>query len=290
MPRPDSSIDAPVVLQRPVRRLGPVLGLAVLLLLAGAVGFFVLREWFGRDHVYGLARLFDVDREQSIPTWYATLSLALAAALLGVHAAVSRRTRDGLGAYWLVLAVGFALMSIDEVATIHERLGGSLGDRMVSSKEGAFYFYWVAPALVLVAVVGLAFIHFLWCLPSATRWRLVGAGALFVGGAVGMEMVNGNTAWQEGRTTAFQLGSLVEEALEMSAIALFVHALALHLVQRVGSLSVQLTASQGAAAATARAADRWVDRPVHREPVAATVTSSTATGGSPARTPRDRHS
>ncbi|MGA1199095.1 MAG: hypothetical protein ACO36I_21595, partial [Candidatus Latescibacterota bacterium] len=59
-----------------------------------------------------------------------------------------------------------------------------------------------------------------------TRWLFVISGAIFVGGAVGVEM---STDWYEDadllNTLAYNLWTAVEEGMEMGSIVLFIHAL-----------------------------------------------------------------
>lgn len=74
---------------------------------------------------------FDLDLEANVPTWFSGVQLALVAAVLAAcwieeaSRPVERRTASrGFG--WLLLAIGFGLLSMDEVAQVHEVLGWHL--------------------------------------------------------------------------------------------------------------------------------------------------------------------
>jgi hypothetical protein len=95
--------------------------------------------------------------------------------------------------HFLVLAVGFVLLSIDEMASIHETLLGRLGEFLAGD---VFYFTWLGTALVVVALAGLAYLRFLLALPRRFQGLFAASGALFLAGAVGAEMVGSEIARQ----------------------------------------------------------------------------------------------
>ena len=157
--------------------------------------------------------------EHNVPTWFASsllLVCALAAGAIARGAAVRRRH------WWAVTAV-FAYASLDEATELHEHLGGRL------DTGGVLYFDWVIPAVVILAVLAAAFWPFVRALPAVTRRRLVIAGALYLGGAVGMELPLG---WWVERAGSDSLGygliDWVEETLELVGASLALVALACH--------------------------------------------------------------
>src|SRR5690606_22798982 len=80
----------------------------------------------GHDYLLGLVPLFDVSSDSSIPTWYASATLFACALLLGAVAAHERGRGHPFVAHWAGLALIFALLSVDEVARIHETIGDTL--------------------------------------------------------------------------------------------------------------------------------------------------------------------
>lgn len=71
----------------------------------------------------------DLDRESNLPTWYSSMQLFLVAVLLAIFA--SRRFSRREVASWFLPALPliFALLSLDEIAQLHEKLG-SRSDRL----------------------------------------------------------------------------------------------------------------------------------------------------------------
>ena len=114
-------------------------------------------------------------------------------------------------------------MSIDEAVELHEHLGGNL------DAGGILYFDWVIPAAVIVTALVIAFVPFIRALPRATRTRLIIAGAIYVGGALVMELPLGWWTEQHG-TDGFGYAIIdwVEETLEMVGATLALAALLAH--------------------------------------------------------------
>ena len=98
----------------------------------------------------GVVRIFDLAQEGSMPTWYSSAQLLLATALLAVIASRKWAIRDQHRLAWLGLTIGFAFLSLDETASLHEEWGLLL--RGVVRREGIFYFRWTIIALALMPV------------------------------------------------------------------------------------------------------------------------------------------
>jgi hypothetical protein len=115
-----------------------------------------------------------------------------------------------------VLVIVFAYMSLDEAVEIHEHLGGWI------ETGGLLYFDWVIPAAVLVLAVGIAYLRFLAHLDPQTRRRFVVAGALYVGGALLMELPLGWWTEQHGDDNlGYALMDWIEETLELAGASYF---------------------------------------------------------------------
>ena len=69
-----------------------------------------------------LRQLFDVDEEDSVPTWYSASALLLASVLLFLMSQRKRADRDPWVRYWYGLSLAFAALSLDEIAGFHETL------------------------------------------------------------------------------------------------------------------------------------------------------------------------
>lgn len=169
--------------------------------------------------------LFDVDHEDSLPTWFQGLQLAFAGLL---SLAWGRTDPRPLRWGWLVVGILFLAMSLDEVISLHERLIAPLRD-MLAIDSGPLFFAWVIPGLLFALAFALTMIPFLRRLPRATAVRLIVAGAVFVAGAAGMEMIGGTVAGSIGQhNLTYRLVVITEETLEMVGTFLAIRALLLH--------------------------------------------------------------
>lgn len=164
----------------------------------------------------GIVPLFSMSYEGNVPTFYSAVILSLAAALLSFSALAAKKSGEKFVPHWWILALGFVYIAIDEVFSIHEMAGGFF------KLSGVLYFSWVIPAAVVVLLVGLSYVRFLQHLPRQTALRFLIAGALYVGGAVLMELPLGYWTEKHGsHNLMYGLIDAVEESLEMLAINLF---------------------------------------------------------------------
>ncbi|HWK64502.1 MAG TPA: hypothetical protein VNS34_06155 [Rhizobiaceae bacterium] len=168
--------------------------------------------------------LLDIDVEQSAFTWISVLAFFFAAQLLFQlgQAAIARNSRFKW--HWLFLAGLFLLLSFDEFSGVHEKISAGLASQF--DNTGLFYFAWAAPA-GLLALLGLAaFIPFIRSFPPRLAVLLMLSAAIFLFGAVGMEMVGGAIAEARGLDTlSYRLATTVEEGAELSGVLLFVYVL-----------------------------------------------------------------
>lgn len=173
-------------------------------------------------------RPISLDSEHCLGAWYES-SLMLAAAVLLFVIGTGERRRHDRRHHWLALALVFVALSIDESVSLHEvliePLRGALGT------GGFLYFAWVLPGSLVVLVCGLAFVPFLLSLPRPLAARIAAGGALFVGGALGMELVGGYLVATQGwRSTGYIAAAIVEEGLELIGLTVFFNALVDHLL------------------------------------------------------------
>jgi hypothetical protein len=192
----------------------------------------------------GFIRLVEANNEKSLPNWVSILQLAAAAALLAACAAGEARRggRDVL--CWRALAAGFAVMSLDELVGVHESAGRLL--RLALGFDGFLRFAWVIPALALVATLAVCFSGFLRRLDAKRRNQFLIAGAVYLGGAVGLEMVGGKVHDAFGEASgAYALCYHAEELLELLGTALFISALIEHLEGLYGREGLAVRFSRG---------------------------------------------
>ncbi len=210
------------VLQRMLAVVAVLIGLGVI-----AYASIILREYSAR----GFLNRFTMGSDSSVPTFFSSLALATAAVLLVVIGRSETQSRARRS--WYLLAAIFLAMAIDEVARFHEWLG----DATDVGGDGFFYYTWMYFGIALVVGIGAVFLPFVLRQPRRLRNLIIVSAALFVGGALLMEMVNANlessvdaeTAerWAEFGTDSFRyaMQTTVEELFEMVGVVVFVYAL-----------------------------------------------------------------
>lgn len=210
------------------RKVALVLGcIAVLLAVQSIYAEYVLATILGLDTNSAPARVLDVfsvNREESIPTWYATINLFLAAALLAWIAVVKRIQREPFARYWAGLAAIFLYLSIDEGAAIHESTSGPL--QRAFDSTGFLEFGWLILGVPLVLLFAALYFRFWLKLPRDTRLLFLAAAALYVGGGVVIESVSANQyALDGGSSLAYLTIATFEELFEMLGVVVLIYAL-----------------------------------------------------------------
>ena len=167
---------------------------------------------------------FDAGGEQTVAAWLSSMLMLLCALILFYLATVKRQLGHAYAMHWLGLSVIFLGLSMDEAVGFHEM--AIMPVRELLGTSGAFLYAWVIPALALVAGVGIAYLGFLWHLEPAFRLRLILAGGLFVGGAVGFEMLEGvlELFYQQHRLV-HEAAIHLEDTFEFAGVLLFLHSL-----------------------------------------------------------------
>jgi len=198
---------------------------AALLVLANLVALFATWSTGRMPQDVKLAYLFYLDGERNVPTAFAVFLLLSSAALLWLVTALERQ-RGAPVLHWALLALGFLAMAFDEGWSFHERLNAPVREALGNRDLGIFYYGWVAPALVLVAILGAFFLRFLWRLPARTRWQFLIAGAIYIGGAVGIELIEGRFDEVHGDQNLISgLTATVQESMELGGVIVFIWAL-----------------------------------------------------------------
>lgn len=167
--------------------------LAAVVLIVGHFGAGVALYVDAFEPVAFLPRL-NLDVEYSIGTWLGTVYLFVIAALAGVLARVSAVRGDRVR--WSILSLMVLAVSIDEVTRLHERAGEVIRDSLDTS--GFLYFAWVIPAAVVVLVMAAAYLRFLYQLASPAGTLLICGAAIYVSGALGLELLGGQEASEGG--------------------------------------------------------------------------------------------
>ena len=239
--------------------------------LASLAARFALYMW-GEEKFLQPLRILDVGEERSIPTWFNSILLLLCSILLAVVTVAKKQRNDQYSSHWGVLSIILLLLSLDEVASLHEATGQQL-ERLLDSftgfkPSGAISFFWVVPGAIFVFIVLLAYLRFLAHLPQTTRRLFLFAGALFVLGALGIEMLTAQVVSSSGGISnwiASSFGGMVdrgsasaiptilkglqtsiEEMFEMLGLTAFVYALLAYIRSYVEDINVRVRIDKSA--------------------------------------------
>lgn len=204
----------------------------ILFLLCANILGLVSVHYFNHDTVFGLIDLFDFDTEKNIPTIYSSIALLFSSILLLFIALTSKRLKSSY-IPWFGLSLIFLFLSIDETFLIHERFVDPLRDNFGAS--GIFHYAWVIPYGIALIIFLIAYTKFLFSLPRDTMILFIVSGAIFVSGAIGMEMIEGSYAILYGKETIlYAVMYTIEEFLEMFGIVLFIYTLLSYIVNQFG--------------------------------------------------------
>jgi hypothetical protein len=170
-----------------------------------------------------LVDYFSLTEEKNFPTWWSSFLLATCSIVLGTIAATKSRRPGDYKAHWIGLTAIFCYLSIDEFVEIHEWLSALPG---LGKLHGFLYYGWVLPAVFVVAAFALSYLRFLFHLPMSTRVKVALAGVLYVGGALGLELILGVWTERHGEFNfAWAMIGVVEESMEIIGSSLFLYAL-----------------------------------------------------------------
>lgn len=185
-------------------------------------------------------RRISLDTENSLPTWFSSILIFFNAAALALIAICAKAKNERDTIYWIVLAWVFLFLSADEVASLHERTSEPFRDALDAS--GAFFFAWVIPYGVGVLALALLYARFLLRLPRVTLVSFCAAGLIYLGGAIGMDMLGGVIAENHDADHGVYVVSMViEETFEITGLSLFFFALRRHLAVNYGLHALSVT-------------------------------------------------
>jgi hypothetical protein len=183
-----------------------------------------------------LLALFNLDSEANAPTWFSSLLLLGCSALLWAIGRGRRQQALGGAARWTGLALVFTLLSLDEMAGIHEMLLNTLRD--VGGPAV------LVAGITLLAGLGLVllFASILRDLPGRVRvGLLLGVGVYVLGAAVLEAADQRFSASTPDAPLAYALLTTVEEVLEMVGLVMLLHTLMGYAEDALGAVNLSVT-------------------------------------------------
>ena len=218
----------------------PILPKRITHLLLFIVFGLALASNIGR--LTGHERIFLLNAEANIPTWYQSTALLSSAILLAFISWVKRENNDNAWRNWLFLAFIFLFLAVDEAASIHEGLN-ELSEILGTS--GFLRYAWIIPVGISLIILTAFYWRFLFSLPNRTRNLFFVAGAVFIGGALGLEAVGGflSERYADGSLPHI-IVTTVEETAEMLGIVTFIYALLDYLRTEIGTADIHIQFKQ----------------------------------------------
>ena len=202
----------------------------LLLLIIGVLTYLnvlALLFWFLYDDPFHtFYKYFNVGRERNIPTLYSVIALTVAATLLATNARHSWEKCDGQHRYWAGLGLIFLFLAFDEGTKIHEKTSNVIEQWI--TPQGYLYWLWVIPYGSAVLVLAAVYLRFMIRLSRTTRYYFILAALLFLGGAIGVDMLQAREAYlniDSDYTILYCVLYSLEEFLEMIGVAVFIYAL-----------------------------------------------------------------
>lgn len=214
----------------------------------------IVFTWPGPDY-WGvdLWRLFHVDREANLPTWFSALQLALLALVCAVIWMIERDAEDTVANtnIWAAFAAGAVFLSADEAASIHERLGHGFATLVDASEPGSvvhalgYYesYYWALLYAPIAIPLSAFVVRHAWRALWTLRWRVSAAVAVFLTGAIVLDFIEGRFGTANHTGIPYTVGSfsglldifLLEELMEMVGVTIVLHAFAVHGCERLAA-------------------------------------------------------
>jgi hypothetical protein len=208
------------------------LSLSLIIIAALNLSVIVLHyNGFLQDGIgLSLHNLFYVDRESNLPSFFNTVLLLIAAALLFVTFLLHKHCRNSVIKYhWLLLSLIFLFLSVDESISIHESLTQILPHFGIGG-NGYLKFAWVIPYSAATLLICLFFIRLLKSLQKPVRLGFILSGIVYITGAVVFEMIGAGIAENKGlKNISYALATSCEEILEMAGLITFLYFILKHI-------------------------------------------------------------
>jgi hypothetical protein len=217
--------------------------LILVILLLATINFgFKLTEnlHFAYPYRDKLVHLFYVDAERNIPALFSVMELLADSFVLLIIAHFKKVFGHRYLGHWIGLSLIFFFLAMDEGFSFHELLVIPLHDAL-HIHGGLLTFTWVIVGAIFVILFLLSYLQFTFKLPAKTRRLFITAFALYVGAAVGLEMIGGDVADLFGfDSLPYLIQTTIEESTEMLGAAVFLYALLSYLRTQLSDREIHL--------------------------------------------------
>lgn len=201
-----------------------LLSLIAIILIVIHIAILGVQFYTGIPVKFELLRMFSLDMEANLPTLFSSAILFFSAFLFYLLSKVSKDKKSKDHLFWLGLSFIFTFLAFDESIKIHEVVG-DLTDKFVHG-SGYLNYPWVIPYSILVLVLGLFYIRFFWNMERKVFLKFMVAAVMYVGGAVGFELLGANeVSMHSADTVLYSIYATIEESLEIFGVILLIHIL-----------------------------------------------------------------
>ena len=232
-------------------------------LLAFLVGFEIFLvvmhmvvNWDARSYIGTTRRMFHVDREGNLSSWFSAMQFLLLAITLGVIYCLSKflDPEKRFTFIWLLCSAGAIYLSADEGGRIHEWYGTLLGRAIDDSEEGSLIYnwdqfpsyYWSIIYVPIAVPVAIFIGWFFWRELGRLRYLPMAGMTLFLIGAVVLDYLEGAYGRDDHKPWRVEFWgfseivdtALIEEAFEMVGVTLILAACLFHAANLASRVSI----------------------------------------------------
>ena len=213
--------------------------IAGLLLASLTVALYPFLFDFGQGFITLVGGFVAMNEEANLPTWFSSGLLLLVALVLAAIGLARRAIGARYVPHWLGLSLIFFYLSLDEMTQLHEKWGRLLPDAL----DPKILYGWTVVGFLIVLAVGLIYFRFLRALTPETRRLFMLAGALYIGGALGFEVIASYSNFYMGEAVYdVSLWRIIithiEETMELAGIVVFLYALLQYIDLHIGSACI----------------------------------------------------
>lgn len=202
------------------------ISIAFLGLLAGLINYLFGNNLENNRVLYRFVQLFHMNLEANIPAWFSSFLMIIISALCLI---ISRISGIAIKNFFLVLSVIFILMSLDEIAGIHEILNNPVRNSL--KIKGIFHWAWVVPGILVVLLFFIYFSkYFKYLNKEFLVWSIL-SGTVYLSGAILFEMLGGWLVSNDMSKSLYYIFEVFfEESLELLGLILFINTLLKYLI------------------------------------------------------------
>jgi len=213
------------------RTIAILVGITVILFCCHLVSIWASNHYGSDSNISKrLDQYFNLNNEDNFPSFFSALILFLSSALLFFIHKLTKNAYERRR--WLLLALVFLFMSIDEAIEIHERLEPLIRRIITNDADGYLTWTWVVPYVLLALALAVYCFRFVMQLPKPTRNNFILSGCIYVLGAAGIESLEGHLVKHFPGTMVVIFTTTVQELMEMTGIILFIYGLLSYLAMK----------------------------------------------------------